>query len=160
MARERDRETSEAENKIKQLAELEETLASKEAAADHLVRLAANITSESMREKLQDQMNELGAELETLKKERAHLLMPPLAQEALHAQRQAFQVWVEAALAGLEHANLEQKRMALYWLGAEVRVWRVSNQLEYEIVLTWRGLNAGRTLFLRERNAIPSLSND
>lgn len=160
LARERDRETSEAENKIKQLAELEETLASKEAAADHLVRLAANITSESMREKLQDQMNELGAELETLKKERAHLLMPPLTQEALHAQRQAFQVWVEAALAGLEHANLEQKRMALYWLGAEVRVWRVSNQLEYEIVLTWRGLNAGRTLFLRERNAIPSLSND
>lgn len=50
--------------------------------------------------------------------------------------------------------------MALYWLGAEVRVWRVSSQLEYEIVLTWRGLNAGRPLFLRERNAIPSLSND
>lgn len=59
LARERDRETSEAENKIKQIAELEETLASKEAAADHLVRLAANITSESMREKLQGQMNEL-----------------------------------------------------------------------------------------------------
>lgn len=57
-------------------------------------------------------------------------------------------------------ANLEQKCLALYWLGTEVRVWRVSGQLEYELVLTWRGLNAGRPLLLRERNAGLSLNSD
>src|ERR1051326_56501 len=77
LARERERGAKEAERKNNRLIELADALAAKEAAADHLVQLATRITSISMRQKLQDQMNELGAELEALQQEYNALLMPP-----------------------------------------------------------------------------------
>ena len=157
LARERERGAKEAERKNNRLIELADALAAKEAAADHLVQLATRITSISMRQKLQDQMNELGAELEALQQEYNALLMPPESEEQLRAQQQAFHRWADDAIAGLEQASLEEKRQALYWLGVEVRVWRTNQELDYELVLTWRGLNAGRPLVLRERNTISSV---
>ena len=68
LARERERESQDAEQKTTRLAELAAALAAKEAAANQLVQLAAQITSDTMREMLQKQMNELGAELDVLRR--------------------------------------------------------------------------------------------
>lgn len=157
LARERAREAAEAEDKNKRLVDLKKALAAKEASADQLVQLAANITSEKIREKLQKQMNELGAELEVLEQERARLLVPPVTELELQTQRQAFQTWAKDFTIGASqgYAHLEEKRQVLYWLGVEVRVWREAGQLDYELRLSWRGFNAGRPLLLRQRNAVP-----
>lgn len=159
LAREREREAKEAEKKNNHLSELAEALAAKEAAANHLVHLAAKITSDSMREKLQKQMSEIGAELDALRQEYHMLSLPPVSEEQRHAQQQAFHHWAEDAVAGLEHASIEEKRLALYWLGAEVRVWNSLPEPDYELVLTWRGLNAGRPFVLRERAEEEMLSH-
>jgi len=158
LARERNREAREAESKNKRLTELADALAKKEAAAEHLVQLATHIKSVSMRQKLQKQMNELGAELDALQQERDALLAPPESEEELRGQQQAFHRWADAAIAGLEHASVEERRQALFWLGVQVRVWRVQKKFDYELTLTWRGLNAGRPLVLREANAVPLMS--
>ena len=159
LARERAREAAEAEDKNKRLVDLEKALAAKKASADQLVQLAANITSAKMREKLQKQMNELGAELEVLEQERARLLVPPMTELELQTQRQAFQAWAKDFMIGASqgYAHLEEKRQVLYWLGVEVRVWREARQLDYELRLSWRGFNAGRPLLLRQRNAALSV---
>src|SRR5262245_36915704 len=104
-----------------------------------------------MRQKLQKQMNEIGSELEALQQEHDALVAPPESKEHLRAQQQAFHRWAEAAISGLKHASIEEKRQALYWLGVEVRVWRSTSEGQnYELSLTWRGLNAGKPLVLRE----------
>lgn len=110
-----------------------------------------------MRQKLAGQMNAVGEELEALQQERAKLLLPSETAEHLAAQTQAFHTWADAALSGLAGASLEEKRLALYWLGVEVRVWRSTQELDYELALTWRGLNANRSLILRERMNTESL---
>ena len=56
-------------------------------------------------------------------------------------------------MAGSAHASLDDKRTVLYWLGAQVRLWREQGKIDYELVLTWRGLNAGRPLVLHERES-------
>jgi site-specific DNA recombinase len=157
LARERKREAEEADDRAKRLQELDENLAAKEADADELVRLSTHITSTLMRQKLAQQMNVVGEELEALQQEREKLLLPSLTAEHLAAQTQAFHTWADAALSGLAEAPLEEKRLALYWLGVEVRVWRSTQELDYELTLTWRGLNANRPLILRERVNTESL---
>ncbi|HEX6777098.1 MAG TPA: zinc ribbon domain-containing protein [Ktedonobacterales bacterium] len=151
LAREQARWAEKAGSKKTRLGELADALAAKEVAANHLVHLASKITSDSMREMLQKQMNEVGAELDALRQEYHTLLLPPESEQQRREQQQAFQHWAEDAVAGLEHASIEEKRQALYWLGVEVRVWHSPTEPDYEIVLTWRGLNAGRPLVLRER---------
>lgn len=37
--------------------------------------------------------------------------------------------------------------------GRLVRLWREQGKIDYEFVLTWRGLNAGRPLVLHERES-------
>lgn len=157
LQRERAREAEVAGQRAKRLQELEEQLAVKEADANELVRLSAHITSVLMRQKLALQMNVVGEELEVLQQERAKLLQPSEMAEHLAAQTQAFHSWADAALSGLAEASLEEKRLALYWLGVEVRVWRSTEALDYELTLTWRGLNANRALVLRERVNTESL---
>ena len=157
LAREHERWAKKTASRDTRLGELTEALAAKEAAANHLVNLAASITSDSMREKLQKQMNEVGSELDVLKQEYNALLLPLESEQQRHVQQQAFQHWAEDAISGLEHASIEERRMALYWLGVQVRVWHSPKEPDYELVLTWRGLNAGRPLVLRERNALPSM---
>ena len=83
--------------------------------------------------------------------------MPSETAEHLTAKTQAFHTWADAALSGLATATLEEKRLALYWLGVQVRVWRSTRELDYELALTWRGLNAGMPLVLRERVNTESL---
>ncbi|HLV97289.1 MAG TPA: recombinase family protein [Ktedonobacterales bacterium] len=161
LTREHARWAEDAGEKSGRVAELKEALAAKEAAANQLVHLAAQLTSDSMREKLSKQMNEVGAELDVLRQEYQALLQPPATEEQRRIQQQAFHHWADAAIAGLEHASIEEKRQALYWLGVEVRVWQSSGEPDYELKLTWRGLNAGRPLVLREREEeemLPHLS--
>lgn len=162
LAREQARWAEDTEKKPGRLAELKEALAAKEAAANQLVHLAAQLTSDSMREKLQKQMNQVGAELDALRQEYQTLMRPPETEEQRHTQQQAFHHWADDAIAGLEHASIEEKRMALYWLGVQVRVWQSPHdEPDYELVLTWRGLNAGSPLVLRERagkEMLPHLS--
>lgn len=89
------------------------------------------------------------------------LSTPPESEQQRREQQQAFHRWAEDAIAGLSHASIEEKRQALYWLGVEVRQTRISHQEpDYELVLTWRDLNAGKPLVLREKNATPSASVD
>lgn len=151
LARERERGAQEATQKKTRLKELAEARAAKEAAANQLVKLASRITSDSMLQKLELQMNELGAELDVLKQEHDALLVPLGSEEKFRAQQQAFHHWADDAIAGLKQASVEGKRQALYWLGVRVYVWHSPKEPDYELELTWRGLNAGRPLVLRER---------
>lgn len=157
LLREEARWAENAEKNGGRLEELKEALAAKEVAANQLVHLAAQITSDGMREMLSKQMNEVGAELDALRGEYQALLQPPATEEQRHAQQQAFHHWADAAIAGLEHASIEEKRQALYWLGVEVRVWQSSGEPDYELKLTWRGFNAGKPLVLRERTEVEML---
>lgn len=90
LAREREREAQDAGQKTTRLTELAAALAAKEASANQLVQLAAQITSDTMREMLQKQMNELGAELDVLRQEYKAVSLPPESGEQRHAQQQAF----------------------------------------------------------------------
>ncbi|HLV97215.1 MAG TPA: recombinase family protein [Ktedonobacterales bacterium] len=158
LAQERQREEDHASSKEKRVKELDKALASKDAAADHLVQLATKITSAKMREKLQKQINGIGAVIETLEQERASLLVQPESEERRHAQHQALRSWASVARIGLEEdLTVEEKRLVLYWLGAQVRAWYSYDEPNYELLLTWRGLNAGKPLILRERNTDSSV---
>ncbi len=160
LTREREREATEAGTRNNRLTKLADALAKKEAEADHLVQLAVHITSVDMRNKLQNQVNVVGTEWDVLKQEYNALLVPPESEEQRYAQQQAVRRWAEDAIVGLEHASIDQKRQALYWLGVEVRVWRSPGEPNFELVLTWRGLNAGKPLVLHEKNIVPSVSID
>lgn len=149
--RSQEQEMQASTNKQKRLADVLEQLASKEKAADELFAMTTRIDSAAMRERLTKQLNELGAQLEVLHTEQAELEAPSVSKETLSAQRDAARLFAEQALQGGLNASLDDKRMVLYWLGAEVRLWRVDGQLDFELRLTWRGLNAGKPLVLHER---------
>ena len=74
LAQERQRASEQTASKTERLNELNQALEGKETASEHLVKLATKINSDTMREKLQKQLNELGDEIEALEQERASLL--------------------------------------------------------------------------------------
>lgn len=151
--RARARDTKTSEQRKERLADITKQLAAKEASANELFAMTTQITSAAMRERLTKQLNELGAQIELLQTEQAELEAPAATEETLRAQQAAAKRWSEQVMAGSEHASLDDKRAVLYWLGAQVRLWREQGKIDYEFVLTWRGLNAGRPLVLHERES-------
>jgi hypothetical protein len=141
------------------LADIKKRLAAKEAEADEPMGVVSRITTVVMRTKLTKQIEEVGKELEILQKERAALEHPPLDKVALEANRRAFHRWAEQALGGMEASDVEKKRQALYWLGVDMLLFRSTHELNYEVKLTWRGLNAAQPLLLCEarKNADSSI---
>ena len=157
-AAEQARQAQTQDKRAQDLEDIKKSLAGKEAEADELVEMVRHITTAAMRTKLEKQINEVGQELEILQKEKAALEHSPLNRETLESNRQAFLVWAEQALGGLEASDVEKKRVALYWLGVDVVLFRSTRELVYEVTLTWRGLNAAQPLILRKpENAVSSM---
>ena len=68
-----------------------------------------------MRERLTEQLNEVGAQIELLQREQAELEAPAATEETLRAQQAAAKRWSEQVMAGSAHAPLDGKRTVLYW---------------------------------------------
>jgi hypothetical protein len=151
--RARARETKMSEQRKERLADITKQLAAKETSANELFAMTTQITSAAMRERLTKQLNELGAQIELLQTEQAELEAPAATEETLKAQQAAAKRWSEQVMQGSEYASLDDKRTVLCWLRAQVRLWREQGKIDYEFVLTWRGLNAGRPLVLHERES-------